>query len=214
MATTKVLPDFATLITLLNQTQLQRDNPALYNILSLLIKADIQNQDTVVNTTIPTAIAAVPVPPTVTITTGSLTLFQESGPASQYFNCATTPRQMVAGISGKVIIPVAWSMESFKTAGTLTNGNTAWLLQLKPTTVGTQFTTNGVATFSLAFANAGTVKTLATASLSFVNTAFTIALAGVGLYLVSGANMSTPVGLTGDVIRHSILYYTFSANDF
>ncbi|HYV51984.1 MAG TPA: hypothetical protein VE971_01710, partial [Candidatus Eisenbacteria bacterium] len=66
MATTKVLPDFATLITLLNQTQLQRDNPALYNILSLLIKADIQNQDTVVNTTIPTAIAAVPVPPTVT----------------------------------------------------------------------------------------------------------------------------------------------------
>ena len=208
------LADFATLTTLLNQTQLQRDNPALYNILKYLIDADVQSQHTVVNTTIPTAIAAVPIPPTVTITTGSLSLFQESGPASNYFNCTTTPRQMIAGISGKVIIPVAWSMESFKTAGTLTNGNTTWLLQLKSTTVGTQFVTNGVASYTLGFANAGTIKTLATASLSFVNTAFTIALAGVGLYLVSAANMSTPVGLTGDVVRHSILYYTFNSSDF
>ena len=76
MAAVTTLPDFAVALTLLNQTQLQRDNPALYNILKYLIDADVQSQHTVVNTTIPTAIAAVPIPPTVTITTGSLSLFQ------------------------------------------------------------------------------------------------------------------------------------------
>jgi len=60
MGSITTLPDFAVALTLLNQTQLQRDNPALYNILKYLIDANIQNQNTVVQTTIPAAIAAIP----------------------------------------------------------------------------------------------------------------------------------------------------------
>src|SRR5215831_10295294 len=60
MASVTTLPDFAVALTLLNQTQLQRDNPALYNILKYLIDAQVQSQNTIVQTTIPTAVAAVP----------------------------------------------------------------------------------------------------------------------------------------------------------
>jgi hypothetical protein len=210
MASITTLPDFATALTLLNQTQLQRDNPALYNILKYLIDSNIQSQNTVVQTTIPAAVAAIP---SVTITTGSLNLYQESGPASQYFNCATTPRQLIAGISGKIIVPVSWCLEGFKTSGTLTNGNTTWLLQTKSTTVGNQWATTGIGAPTLAFANAGTVKVFHVTPPSFTNTAITLAWAGVGLYLVSAANMSGGP-LVGDVVRTSVLYYTFSTTDF
>lgn len=116
------LPDFATLQTLLNQAQLQRDNPALYNILDLLIRRNVQSQNTIVNNTIPAAVSAgiATIPPS---TPSILTLTQVDITDTQLKGANATPITIVTGIANKFLIPVFTSIYLVKSnAVAWTNG--------------------------------------------------------------------------------------------
>ena len=205
-----VLPDFATLITLLNQTQLQRDNPALYNILKLLIQQDLNNQNVIVNTTIPTAIAAIPSTPSII----KRVEIPVAAISANFFGRSTTPLTLVAGESGVTHVPLACYMYSKITGagGSYTNGATTWNLHYVnqfgtlPWGTGTNLAWATAVGGGL-IARAFIVFSINLAANNITNAIFTAI--GKPLLLVSGADVS---GGSNGVAGLTLLYTDTSNN--
>jgi hypothetical protein len=201
------LADFATLTTLLNQTQLQRDNPALYNILNLLIKANVQSQNTIVNNSIPDAIAAIPAP-----VPGVLKLFEipSATVSANFFSRNSSPLQLLPAVSGVSHIPLYCALYSLMQntgagGSNYTNGATNWVLT-SDNPPSTTLPWMSIASLSLTAPGSGTLRGYRSALGNFStnnigNTAFLHV--GRPLYLMSVSDVS---GGGGGTMGLTLLY--------
>lgn len=146
---------------------------------------------------------------------GIVKKYEETNPASTYFGINTTPRQLVAGVASKYIVPLiisfaSKSVGSLGHTGGLTNGNTSWNLRIgSASAAGNMTFVTG--SNNLGLGNGAGVgvsqKAFMTQFPYFNTTNVTVAMAAAGLYLYTGADISDPGATASSTLTISLLYY-------